>query len=179
MQSIEIIAGWVMPFFPMRPVNGSPVKEFADLAPSKDYVDQPKLNGDRVCVGVVKKQIYCQNRHGKWYSYNVSNLSEFLKLPSGTILDGEVYGSNFYPFEAIVVGGKDLSIECPSVRIAEAKKLCISIKTQWLFDYDPKKLSIAPKNIWEGKVRKKLKSKYIRAGSANMANDNWIKNKWG
>ena len=144
------------------------------------YVAQPKLNGDRVLCSVNNGAVSYANRHGSRYKFSV-------KSPIGAaakgvcLFDGEVEGGVYYPFETLVFDGKDLRNECPSVRIAHAKKFCKKAGIPWLFDTPSADwLARGRANLprWEGVVLKALGSPYLPLASDAMHTSSWLKLKW-
>jgi len=182
--------GLKVPFFPMRPTTGRRITpdtfhEFAPINVS-GYAVQPKLNGDRALLAVVESGVLVANRYGAWFKHPVLNRQLFKNLGVGTILDGEVWERNYYPFEAVALGGTSFQTKCPTVRIQQAKLACTLLDLQWMFEtptlawitkqvaqnYDN------PNPTWEGLVFKKLGSAYIPLGSASMDSPTWRKHKW-
>src|SRR5712671_2028937 len=95
-----------LPFYPMRPrrgpdIDAGRIKKILEEIDGKKFVVQPKLNGDRVLLAVRKDEVQAANRHGSWYTKRVRNAGDFVKLGIGTVLDGEVFGGEFFPFEAL------------------------------------------------------------------------------
>jgi ATP-dependent DNA ligase len=189
MDKIVIARGIAMPFFPMRPATGrvlrnqGNVEEFYQQVLRKhDWVVQPKLEGDRACIGVLDGTVYIQNRHGGWYGHKVKNLQDFKKLPNRTVLDGEVFGGNFYAFECLASAGKSFLFATAEEREVLAYQLTKFLGHEWKFQKPSKgwvaKLrEHAPE--YGGVVLKRAASPYIMLGSANQASLDWLKRCWG
>jgi hypothetical protein len=103
------VVGITLPFFPMRPRTGRRItaanvdQVYAD-ATSGQWHPQKKLNGDRAVLAIQDNRTMIISRYGDLYRHPVDNINDFLKLPNGTLLDGEVWKKKFYPFEALGVG---------------------------------------------------------------------------
>jgi len=175
--------------FPMRPVTGRALRTVDQVDQlivqmrSCAWVVQPKLNGDRACLAVVNKRVYIQNRHGGWLSHTVTNAKDFLKLPSGTALDGEVYKGEFHPFELLALGGKSYLFATVDVREIMAERMCTLLGHPWLFPRPTRKWLMelsdnAP--MYEGVVMKKAGagSNYILLGNATQTSLTWLKKRW-
>lgn len=190
----RIVPGLKPLFFPMRPTSGTPLKrdrQFErflehDLS-DPDYVYQPKLNGDRVCVIVWEDQAFAQNRHGRWYSFRTENLQSFTEVGNLTVLDGEVYKKHFYPFEALVVNGTSLLAADTDERVGMAEQVCDMTGTDWKFGQPNEEWLRAIRQaeldsdetvVWEGVVRKYKKARYVPLGTDGQESDDWYKLKW-
>lgn len=204
--NIRVAPGLALPFFPMRPAEGRSlstpdravelVREFEE---SGDTL-QPKLNGDRACVAVVrashllpsdvqffkplvvgKVAVLVQNRHGDRYHYSIANLSLFARLPPGTCQDGEVFKKQFYPFETLASEGISMLRSAPDGRVANARAVCRMLGVDWLFDA-PKLayLRLHRENLpfWEGIVRKAKGSPYVPCTNDTCDSPTWWKHKW-
>lgn len=151
---------------------------------SKDenyWVIQPKLNGDRACLGIANGEVHIQNRHGSWYMPRVRNAREFLKLSNGTCLDGEVWKGDFYPFEALAVDGKSFLPAAASEREVLAFQLVRFLGQSWMFERPTKKwLMRRWENLpqFEGVVEKRHDSHYVLAGSDKDPSRYWFKRLW-
>ena len=185
MNTIPVIPGLSMPFFPMRPSHGvsiSPINKATVIEQeAKKYFIQPKLNGDRAALLVQSGALHIQNRHGDWYRFGIKNGRQFLHLPDTTLLEGEVFESRFHPFEALVVDGESMLRECPSVRAFEARRLCSLIGVEWLFESPTTGWvlhNFCRSKEWEGVVLKKLGSPYLPLGLATQHSSTWWKRKW-
>jgi hypothetical protein len=165
-----------MPFFPPRPTTGARITCPADISiiDQSKYLCQGKLNGDSSCILVLDGKTYAQNRHGSWFKHPIDGLSNFLKLPNRTLLAGEVWQKNFYPFEAVVLGGKSLVFTGPEVREAAAIQCCELMGISFIFH--PQDAMPTPK--WEGFVLKRRGSPYIPLGSDSQLSKDWVKRKW-
>jgi ATP-dependent DNA ligase len=180
------IVGITMPFYPMRPTKGLKVTKanvrqlFADIT-SGQHLAQKKLNGDRACLGVVDGRVVVINRRNEFLKHPVDNVKDFSRLPSGTLLDGEVWQKGFYPFEALAVGGTSFLSEGPHVREQEAMKISKHLGHVWLFTPPTLEwLEQLDANLptWEGVVLKRAKSPYIMPGGENQESPMWTKRKW-
>ena len=205
--SISVIPGLSLPFFPMRPIEGrslstpdKAVELALEFTASGDLL-QPKLNGDRACVAVVRSSmlagmdlrqfkfklrhfgpmtVLIQNRHGRGYGMPV-NLEAFAKCMASTCVDGEVFKGHFYPFEVLTLGGVSMMREGPKERANMAKVLCRSIGVDWLFAPPSLRyLRLCAGNLpfWEGFVRKKAGSPYVPCANDSSVSSIWFKHKW-
>ena len=149
-----------------------------------EFILQPKLNGDRVVLWIERDGWTAQNRHGSRYSFRIRNAADFAALPSGTVLDGEVIGSNFYPFDVLRIGDLDLTGAPVENRIGAVKSLCAACRVEWRYS-EPTPAQLVQ---WEtdypltreveGVVAKRKGSKYqIHAKPFHEADD-WLKFKW-
>jgi ATP-dependent DNA ligase len=188
MDKIVITRGLAMPFFPMRPAvgrvlrNKRNVQEFYDqVLRKREWVVQPKLEGDRATIGVLDGKVYIQNRHGSWYKQRVRNIEDFKNLPNKTVLDGEVFKGNFYAFECLAVDGKSVAMSTVMEREVLAFQLTKLLGHTWKFDR-PSKGWIA--NLGDnapeygGVVLKRAGSPYIVMGSPDQASLDWFKRCW-
>lgn len=186
MLGIKILPGLSLPMYPMRPTRGRAIRDQHELTCLHTDVNsglwhvQPKLNGDRACLGKVNGAIHICNRHGSWLKHPVTNLTLFKAMPDHTLLDGEVFQSCFFPFEALALDGCLLLRQCPSQRAETAKQICASLGVQWLFKPH---VPLWFKNHetteqWEGFVLKRIGSPYIQLGSAGQESSSWVKRRW-
>jgi hypothetical protein len=188
MDKVAVVPGIVMPFFPMRPATGrilrnkGNVREYErEVLNTEDWVAQPKLEGDRACIGIVDGKVYIQNRHGSWMKHRVENLHAFANLPDRTVLDGEVYKKNFYPFECIAVEGKSKVTCTVGERETLAYMLCKYAGVTWRFErpsmaWVSKLHENAP--MYGGVVLKRTMSSYIIHASAAQFSLDWLKRCW-
>lgn len=186
--SIPVITGLAFPYFPPRPISGTALN--ATTIPGyvarheKEFLIQPKLNGDRVLVLIKDGQVYFANRHGSFFKFNVENKSALLRLTNLTVLDGEVKNKMFDPFEVVVGGGRSLMRECPAYRASHAAAVASIIGRPYLFnpvtqewiDQQAKVRERVP--VWEGVVRKRLGSPYLQLASISQRSTTWVKNKY-
>jgi ATP-dependent DNA ligase len=184
---MEVARGITMPFYPMRPQPGSPLKTDAQVKSVIDEVDgdrwliQPKLGGTRAILAVVDKRLCLQNRHGLWLGLAPRNFQDFLKLPDRTCLDGEIVRDEFHPFECLAVKGQSLIFRPTAERATVAFQLVKLIGHQWLFNSPaPKFLKAKRKNLptWEGVVMKDYMSFYIMLAKETQTSPTWLKRKW-
>lgn len=188
MDKIEIVRGLMMPFYPMRPLQGRSLRTpklvnelYAEVQEPDEWVCQPKLNGDRVCLGVVDKRVYTQNRHGAWYRFSVKNAPAFLKLPNRTCLDGEVFEGNFYPFECLAVGGHLFTFCTANEREVMAYQLMRLIGQPWIFNAPSKGWLLKRRDNlpkFEGVVLKRSSSPYVLLASPSQSSPDWVKRTW-
>ena len=203
---VRVVPGLALPFFPMRPIEGrslSTPQRAVDLW--REFTErgdtlQPKLNGDRACVAVLRTwdltardvarfkpinlgttAVIVQSRHGGRFRHNVANLSLFARLAPGSCFDGEVHKQQFYPFEALALDGESLMREGPERRAAVARSICRRLKIDWLFD--PPRLAFLRLHVenmpfWEGFVRKVVGSPYVVCPSETATSPKWFKYKW-
>lgn len=187
--SVILAPGFRLPFFPMRPRHGHSLRLPGDaevLVDESEYDWTLKLNGDRVCVGVVDGDAYAQNRHGSWYKMAIDNLGVFTSLKGAWLLDGEVFGKKFYPFEVVVAGGRSIASQCPSVRKEYAKQTCRKLSIPWMYGIDDsdivsqaeRLIPLKDGKIYEGVVGKRLGSSYVPLGSVSASSPSWVKHKW-
>ena len=176
------------PYFPPRPSGGPYTRQFLARY-ERTHLVQKKLNGDRVDLLMENGNLRFANRHGSLYKFAVKT-NMLAHAPAGKCLfDGEVDNAlaaqlgtagNYFPFEAVVFDGKDLSHECPSVRVAVAKDFCRKAGIPWVYDVDEAYLAKGKANLprWEGVVLKKLGSAYLPLPSDAAHTPSWTKLKW-
>ncbi len=184
MNTLTVIPGVSLPFFPMRPLTGPMLRTESDIAQvlaNTDYHWQPKLNGDRVIFAKVGGKVYLCNRHNNWYSYAIQNQFVWEHAPDQTVLDGEVWNRKFYPFEALVVAGQSLLRDCVTVRAKAAKELSHELMEPFLFDSPTEEWLranlIAKPKEWEGLVGKRKNSPYLILGTQKDT-PGVVKRKW-
>lgn len=184
---VKITTGIVLPLFPMRPRSGPDITKariniILEEMESKKFVWQAKLNGDRAVLGVRDDRVMVCNRHGGWFGHTIANAGAFLKIGNGTVLDGEVFGRNFYPFEALAVEGRSFIWNTTEEREIIAMQMCRLAGVAWMYPRPTKAwLSQLSKNLpkYEGMVRKKADASYIPLGSASQTSSGWVKQRWG
>lgn len=187
------IGAFTFPFFPMRPFTGARLFDEAAidaalaLQANGELILQKKLNGDRGVLGVLDSTVYLANRHGSFYKMTCDNTADFSDLPSGTLIDGEIYKKKFYPFEAIQIGDNKLFMERDTqLRIDAAQRVCCDLGIDWLFDIPTKAWMLEQKAIadaggdivWEGVVGKAPRCKYLPMASETSESANWRRMKW-
>lgn len=189
MDKIVIARGIAMPFYPMRPAQGRVLRNqgtvdsfYHQVLRTHHWVVQPKLEGDRACVGVLDGKVYIQNRHGGWYKHKVTNLEDFKKLPNRTVLDGEVFKGNFYPFECLAMAGKSYLLATATEREILGFQMSKYLGHEWKFE-KPSKAWVAKLHdqlpVYGGVVLKRAASPYIMLGSSSQASLDWLKRCWG
>lgn len=180
---IEVVKGWTVPFFPMRPASGPTLTrkvalEILEKQEDHKYIYQPKLNGDRAILAVVKRQVIVCNRHFGWYQFQVHNAATFLKLADGTIFDGEVWQGSFYPFDCLALEGRSYKQNTTDQREIMAWQMCRLLGVEWMFPKPTKKWLLAlrgnlPK--YEGVVRKRADLGYFVLPNASGTSPGWLK----
>jgi len=183
---VEVMKGWTLPFFPMRPANGPRLTQTLALEILKKqedhrYVYQPKLNGDRALLAIVHKRVIVCTRHYGWYQYQVANATSFLKMGNGSLFDGEVYKSNFYPFECLADAGRSYKPNTVEEREIVAMQMCRLCKVEWMFFKPTKKWLLAGRSHlpqYEGVVRKRADFPYLMLPNASGISSGWLKHKW-
>jgi ATP-dependent DNA ligase len=181
MTQCPLPCGLSLPFYPMRPTSGvrCTVAQLIRDLDSKQWAIQPKMNGDRADLGITEQGALIQNRHLGTYSFPVLNKHVFEALPAGTLLDGEVWNSNFYPFECLAYGSR-LMLDIPvEWRIYQAKQVCETLGVDWMFETPTPEWVLANQTnkTWEGYVKKRIGSPYLIWGVEREA-DTWFKVKW-
>jgi len=178
--------GWALPFFPMRPTHGPRitkrfVKTILEQMETKRYLFQPKLNGDRVLLGISDRQVVASNRHYGWYQFQVQNATAWLKLGDGTLFDGEVFKGNFYPFELLALEGRSYKANTVEERAIMAMQMCRLCGVQWMYPEPTKKWLLnlgANLPAYEGVVRKRGDIGYMMLPNASATSPGWLKMKW-
>lgn len=174
-------AGLIFPFYPMRPRHGAKLDcKSAQLVIDKmeSCLVQPKLNGDRVCVVNYNGRIVAQNRHGREYSFSIHNRNALESIPNGTVLDGEVWKGDFYPFECLVIGNKSLMMSCVTLRVKACTDICSRAGIEFVFGFEENYLYSGPTDKWEGVVLKMKNKPYIPLGTSSQESSTWVKMKW-
>lgn len=169
-------------FFPMRPTATGKIPTIRTIAGLRDkFTIQPKLNGDRVVLWVMAGEVYTHNRHGSEYKMMVRNRNLFTKLPVGTILDGEVFGGKFFPFECLSFGDIDYTANTAETRCKLAECICYLLGIEWLFA-EPTESWLAAGSAngseWEGVVIRLRNSAYVPCKKPFHESDSWFKLKW-
>jgi hypothetical protein len=188
-EKVVIARGIAMPFFPIRPFHGHVLRNQGNVEDfywkelrKRDWVIQPKLDGDRACVGVLDKKVYIQNRHGSWHKLPVKNREDFAKLPSGTVLDGEVFEGNFYPFDCLALAGKSYLLATAGEREVLAFQCSKFLGHVWKFER-PNKAWVAKLRgnlpLYGGVVLKRMGSPYLIPGDPSKLSLDWMKKCWG
>ena len=75
---------------------------------NRDWVMQEKHDGERRMVSNVGGEWFGINRKGLRVALPLPLVSALIDLPSDTILDGEIIGETFYPFDLLQLAGDDL-----------------------------------------------------------------------
>lgn len=175
------------PFFPMRPRKGFKLTPGSMINVINDYYLQPKLDGDRVVVSVEDGAVALYNRRGSRYSFRASNADKLAEaLPSGTILDCEIYGGVLYPFECIRYGDEDLRASYTAARCEAAEEACRIAGVPFLFgqlrleDCDAIVEGKFERGgirgaAWEGVVAKRKGARYRFGATATDESPTWFK----
>jgi hypothetical protein len=136
-----------------------------------------KLNGDRVVLSV-NGSLQWWSRYGQPYSFNV-NPAPWQDLPDGTLLDGEAYRGEFYPF---------LDVNQPTIGQGEdsARRITLEagmpwiygdITTEWLLQEARSGEKMTTRKF-EGCVAKLANSPYLPLRRPDMESATWTKLKW-
>jgi ATP-dependent DNA ligase len=186
MERINVAPGLSVPFYPPRPLHGkaltkATVFDFIKKM-SKTHLVQPKLGGDRAIVVKLGDTLRAFNRHYGPYKQSVT-LTRWANLPEGTVLDGEVYKKEFYPFEVVKYGPENLMAKGPEDRAAKAKTISAEVGQPYLFDTPTPEsasefIAMDGTNKWEGIVCTERGSRYTPLASAGQESRTWIKLKW-
>lgn len=183
----------IKPIIPMRPIEGPKLTagNILDIvAHYKEHgcICQPKLNGDRGLLQRTDAGIIIWNRYGEEYSF-AAEKEQWMKLSPDTILDGEIYGGVFHPFECLSLGDVNwMNIDAQG-RMFTARELCTrrpAEETVYLFNEPTEawlKLQVAERTNprtrrWEGLVFKKTDSPYVPLKKPDHESPTWIKCKW-
>lgn len=181
-----VVGPFALPYFPPRPAKGPPLASPTQLSRLGFYI-QPKLNGDRACLAITGDRLVIQNRHGQLFRQPVELGPWHELLGRGQfLLDGEVWKKGFYPFEAVVLGGEDISRHHADKRAMAAARLCHAVGVDWLFDSPDSAWFTEQTKVrrgdltrtWEGIVMKRFDSPYVAAGSATAESSHWFKVKF-
>jgi hypothetical protein len=187
LEEIQIMKGWTLPFFPMRPANGPRltkplVVEILKKMEDGRYIYQPKLNGDRALLGIVDKRVVVCNRHYGWYQFQVANAGAFqAKCGSGTLFDGEVYKSNFYPFECLALEGRSFKANTVDEREIIAMQMCRLAGVQWMYKKPTRAWMLKGSSLlpqFEGVVRKRSDFPYTFLPNSSGTSVGWLKHKF-
>lgn len=184
MDRIQVLPGIAIPFYPMRPFRGvsctTPEAATSVMSMRGTHILHRKLNGDRVIVAKHNGKTYLCNRHGSWYSHGVENKHVFQQLKDGTILDGEVWKKNFYPFDCLAIGGVNITGQSVEQRVEITRNICTTLGVKWMWEVENEWILQLKKNapIWEGVVAKLRGSTYDILGSDSQENSTWQKRKW-
>jgi ATP-dependent DNA ligase len=141
---------------------------------------QRKLNGDRAVMVAQDSRISLFNRHGENFRHPVVNTSLFSQFGL-TVLDGEVWRSKFWPFEAIVWKGQSLIERGPAEREAMAYHACGLVNLPWIYALDRNWLygelrqEHSLSSQWEGVVIKQKDSPYRVLGTDTQDSETWTK----
>jgi hypothetical protein len=185
--TLPITRGLGMPFIPMIPKNGVPLRTAAQIKSAvqdlenDSLVVQPKLGGQRACLALVDRKIYIQDQQGNWITKPPDNGHDFLKLPNRTCLDGEIAFGDFYPSECLAIRDEALVFKPASERETVAFQLVKFLGHRWMFARPSAKFVRAAKeNLprFKGLVFKDYMSFYALLSSPNQFSKDWLKRQW-
>ena len=173
-------------FYPMRPMTGPKLTIDNVLLITSDYLHrgyilQRKLNGDRVVMIVKDFGATFWNRYTGIYSFAVNN--EWGKLPVGTVMDGEVYQGEYYPFELIQLGKE--KILTTQERVVGAENICRTHNQEYVYggvtnDWLVGEVMMKHErtSMWEGVVAKLKSARYEPLNTATQESPAWSRLKW-
>ncbi len=72
-----------------------------------DIIAQQKIDGERVLVHVNPDELVITNREGQKKNIDASRFAGLAYLPHGTIVDGELLGSEYWMFDVLQFAGDD------------------------------------------------------------------------
>jgi len=197
---LNIAPGLALPFWPMRPRIG--VKLTSDNVRavieemSRDYVLQPKMNGDRVTIATVNGVVHAFHRKLGRYTFKF-NRAAWSMLPNCTCLDGEVKDGEFHPFELLALAGESWLSKPVETRIEGARMLCKErlrpyaffsvlddgtswgpgVGSEYLANHTNGTVKPSTAPYWEGVVAKLKGSRYTIFG-CEKDSPNWVKLKF-
>lgn len=188
-ETVEIARGLVMPFLPMRPHEGNPLRSKAEINRAVAQLGndavlvQPVPTGIRACLALVDRNVFLQDKNGRWIARPPSNGYDFLKLPNHTCLDGFIAHDTFYSSECLAVRGQSLIFQPAAERETVAYQLTKLLKHQWLFRKPSAKfIRDAKRNLpeFQGLVFKDYLSFYslLSAKLASKPSENWTSRSW-
>lgn len=180
-----------MPLYPMRPTTGPMLCTANVLAVvgeyrNRGYCIQQKLNGDRGILEMTTAGPKLWNRRCGLYRATQVATGRWASLPVGTVLDGEVYGTGFYPFEALQVGDSPLIGEFFPARALATQGLCdragvpflfFEPTDEWLLEQATLKANPLTR-MWEGVVAKLECDTYRPLSHPDQESATWVKLKW-
>lgn len=178
-----------------------PIPYFGEML-DKDWIYEPKIDGWRLQIikfpdGHFEFWGRRLDKKPNWTNNLSSVIKEAIDIPTGTVIDAELYSSRgrrfipsiiarnrkanpiIYIFDLIYYRGKFVG----NLSLKERKKILNRIKVKrplYIIAYKPvtnikKHLQIIAKEGYEGIVLKKLSSKYILSQSAPIATEFWRK----
>lgn len=174
---------------PMRPTFAGILKSEDDLRTVlslPNVIVQPKLGGDRVVLHKEESELKAFNRKGEPYKFSF-NTHPWMAIPRGTILDGEVFGGEFHPFDCLQFNGASLMEEKAIVRIGWAAEFCAFACVQFMFraaSFEWLRAAMAENRgkgqrmQWEGVVVKDANSTYVPLSNYRHESYTWRKYKW-
>lgn len=180
-----------IPFYPTRPSTGSRLTSDNVLVVVNDYrargyIIQPKLNGDRGILVQAPGGVELWNREGTIYRAGEVNLGRWECLSPDTVLDGEIWQGEFYPFEAIVVSAGSLVHDRTAERIGWAIGQSARAGQDWLFETPTNEWLINEITLdadpltrqWEGVVAKIDGAHYRTMSHPEQEAGTWVRLKW-
>jgi len=185
--TVEIAPGLAMPFLPMIPRLGDPLRTRPQIKSAVKDLDndellvQPTFNGRRVCLAVVDKNVFITDEAGRWVTQPPINGRDFLKLPNNTCLDGYITRQTFYISDCLAIRGQTLLERIAAERTAVAFQLAKFLHHPWLFNRpSPKFIQAARSNLPEfpGLMLKDYMSFYTLLSSKSKTSKTWIKRLW-
>lgn len=185
--NVEIATGLAMPFIPMRPRIGRPIRTSREIKSAVDVLDddktlvRPALCGTRACLAVVDRNIFIQDDSGKWITKPPRNGRDFLKLPNNTCLDGYIAYGDFYSADCVALRGQSLLRNPASERETVAFQLCKFLEHPWLFQQpSPKFIRARRQNLprFPGLTLKDYMSFYTLLSSQTETSESLLKRLW-
>ena len=185
--TVEIGPGLAMPFLPMIPRIGPPLRTKVQIKDAVQELDndelmvQPTVNGKRVCLAVVDKNVFITDEEGRWVVRPPRNGHDFLKLPNNTCLDGYIVHQNFYSADCLAVRGQTLLGKTAAERETVAYQLTKFLGHCWMFRRPtPKFIRAAQRNLpeYQGLMLKDYMSFYTLLSSKTQTSKTWLKRLW-
>jgi hypothetical protein len=185
--TVEIADGLTMPFLPMNPQMGPPIHTRPQIRDAihelntGEKIVQPSLNGRRVCLAVVDRNVFIQDEAGRWVTRPPRNGRDFLKLPNNTCLDGYLVHNEFYSGDCLSVRGQSLLGRTAVERETVALQLAKFLHHPWHFGRPSSKfIRAARHNLPEiqGLTFKDYMSFYILLSARDQTSKQWLKRLW-
>lgn len=184
---VEIARGLSMPFLPIVPALGSPIRTRTQISKTvkelenENLLIHPSIKGVRVCLAVVDRNVFIHDQRGRWITVPPKNGRDFLKLPNNTCLDGYIAFENFYPSDCAAIGGKSLRYKTALEREAVAYQLVKFLGHQWLFRRPSVKfIKDTRKNLpnYQGLLFKDYMSFYAILSAKTQTSKEWLERQW-
>lgn len=185
--NVEIGPGLAMPFLPMNPQIGLPLHTRTQIKSAVEELDnetvlvQPTINGQRVCLAVVDKNVFITDQAGRWVTCPPHNGHDFLKLPNNTCLDGFIVHNNFYAADCLAIRGQTLLGKTATERETVAYQLTKFLHHRWMFHRpSPKFIRAARHNLpeFQGLTLKDYMSFYTLLSSQSQTSKAWLNRLW-